>query len=77
MSTPTSAHIPAFQIQMAQENIDITLDILRAAPAGTPMLDEIAFSFIDPKHLTAREHLQICCLTIGLLFIRLADEGRS
>lgn len=68
---PTSAHIPPFQIAMATENIDMTLDILRT-PGAHVELDPIVFSFIDRKHLTEREHLQICCLTIGLLFMRLA-----
>ena len=77
MTQPTSQHIPPFQIAMAQENINLTLDILRQAPAENVSLDDIVFSFIDKKHLTEREHLQICCLTIGLLFIQLAEAGRS
>lgn len=77
MTQPTSGVIPAFQIEMAAQNIDMTVEILRAADPENVSLDDIVFSFIDRKHLSPKEHLQICCLTIGLLFIRLADEGRS
>lgn len=76
MTAPRSAHISAEEIQLAEANIDMTVSILRALPAESlGDLDPIVFPMLQRRHLDPQEHVQILCLTIGCLFIRLAEQG--
>lgn len=68
----SQAGITDAEISMAEENIDLTLGMIKEFPAAVS-LDMLVFPLLDRNNLDRVEHIQILCLTIGLLFLRLAE----